>query len=131
CTLLFVSPGYELYGVGVLADMARRMLDLHRPQDALEISRLALDGARARRAPAPMLSMLYTREGWAYARMGRVQAYRRTVAQAEELLDGDTSESLPERARAIDHAELSGVVGARYRDRPEARRVGQERGGRQ
>ncbi|GAA3980995.1 helix-turn-helix domain-containing protein [Thermobifida alba] len=110
------GPGYELYGVGVLADMARQMLDLHRPQDALEISRLALDGARARRAPAPMMSMLYTREGWAYARMGRVQAYRRTVAQAEELLDGDTSESLPEWARTIDHAELSGVVGARYRD---------------
>lgn len=45
------GPDYELYGVGVLADMARQMLDLHRPQDALEISRLALDGARTRKAP--------------------------------------------------------------------------------
>jgi len=110
------GPGYELYGVGILADMARQMLDLHRPQDALEISRLALDGARSRKAPAPMMSMLYTREGWAYARLGRVQAFRRTVAQAEELLDGGDSEPLPEWARVIDHAELAGVVGARYRD---------------
>lgn len=110
------GPDYELYGVGVLADMARQMLDLHRPQDALEISRLALDGARTRKAPPAMMSMLYTREGWAYARMGRVQAYRRTVAQAEEMLENDTAEPLPEWVRTIDRAELSGVVGARYRD---------------
>ncbi len=110
------GPEYGLYGVGVLADMARQMLDLHRPQDALEISRLALDGARSRKAPAVLTAMLYTREGWAYARMGRAQAYRRTVAQAEEAIDGGARESLPGGGRTFDHAELSGVVGARYRD---------------
>jgi len=110
------GPEHRLYGVGVLADMARQMLDLHRPDDALDISRLALDSAHAHRAPERVLAMLRTREGWSYARMGRTEAYRRTVSQAEELLDGGGSGEVPDWARNFDHAELSGVVGARYRD---------------
>ncbi|WP_233570979.1 helix-turn-helix transcriptional regulator [Nocardiopsis sp. Huas11] len=107
---------HRLYGVGVLADMSRQMLDVNRPQDALEISRLALDGARACPAPAPVLAILRTREGWSYARMGLTEAYHRTVAQAEDLLGEGTEDDLPTWARNFDHAELSGVVGARYRD---------------
>jgi len=107
---------HRLYGVGVLADMARQMLDLHRPDDALDISRLALDSAHSNGAHQRVLAMLRTREGWSYARMGRTEAYRRTVAQAEDLLAGGGEGNIPDWARNFDQAELSGVVGARYRD---------------
>lgn len=110
------GPEHRLYGVGVLADMARQMLDLHRPDDALEISRLALDSADATGAPASVRAMLRTREGWSYARMGRPEAYRRTVVQAEDLLADGAGEWVPDWVGGFDHAELSGVVGARYRD---------------
>ncbi|MFC3997431.1 helix-turn-helix domain-containing protein [Nocardiopsis sediminis] len=111
------GPEHRLYGVGVLADMARQMLDLKRPQDALEISRLALDSAQAHAAPGIVLALLRTREGWSYARVGRAEAWRRSVAQAEDLLDNeDGSSEVPEWARSFDRAELAGVVGARYRD---------------
>ncbi len=110
------GPEHRLYGVGVLADMARQMLDVKRPQDALDISRLALDSAHAHQAPAQVLSLLRTREGWAYARMGRAEAFHRTVSQAEDLLGSGSEDGFPHWARNFDHAELSGVVGARYRD---------------
>ncbi|WP_159942362.1 hypothetical protein [Nocardiopsis sp. FR6] len=108
------GPEHRVYGLGVLADMARQMLDLHRPDDALDISRLALDGAAG--APARVRAMLRTREGWSYARMGRPEAYHRTVVQAEDLLAEGGSEEVPDWVGNFDHAELSGVVGARYRD---------------
>jgi hypothetical protein len=110
------GPEHRPYGVGVLADMARQMLDLHRPEDALDISRLALDSADSTGAPALVRAMLRTREGWSYARMGRSEAYRRTVIQAEDLLAGANGEEVPDWVGGFDHAELAGVVGARYRD---------------
>jgi len=48
--------------------------------------------------------------------MGRTTAYTRSVAQAEDLLEEGNGEELPSWARNFDHTELSGVVGARYRD---------------
>ncbi len=110
------GPEHRAYGVGVLADMARQMLDLHRPDDALDISRLALDSADATGAPARVRAMLRTREGWSYARMGRSEAYHRTVVQAETLLADANGEEVPDWLGGFDHAELAGVVGARYRD---------------
>ncbi|MCY9785196.1 helix-turn-helix domain-containing protein [Nocardiopsis sp. EMB25] len=110
------GPEHRLYGVGVLADMARQMLDTHNPQDALDISRIALDSAQTHNAPLPVLSLLRTREGWSYANMGRTAAYTRSVAQAEDLLSDAAAQQLPAWARNFDHAELAGVVGARYRD---------------
>jgi len=110
------GPEHKLYGVGVLADMARQMLDTKNPRDALDISRIALDSAQAHNAPPTVQAMLRTREGWSYAGMGRTAAYTRSVAQAEELLEEGNGEELPSWARNFDRAELSGVVGARYRD---------------
>ncbi|MFE1102378.1 helix-turn-helix domain-containing protein [Nocardiopsis alba] len=110
------GPEHTLYGVGVLADMARQMLDTKNPQEALDISRIALDSAHSHNAPSSVMAMLRTREGWSYAGMGRAAAYKRSVAQAEDLLESGAGEELPSWARNFDHAELAGVVGARYRD---------------
>ena len=110
------GPEHRLYGVGVLADMARQMLDTGHPNDALDLTRFALDSAHTDKAPLAALALLRTREGWSYARMGRANAFQRTVIQAEDLLAGAAQCDLPTWVRNFDHAELAGVVGARYRD---------------
>ncbi len=109
------GPDHRAYGIGVLADMARQMLDLHRPEDALDITRLALDGAESLGLPPAARALLRTREGWSYAHMGRSEAFRRSVHQAEDLL-AEGGEAPPLWAKSFDQAELAGVVGARYRD---------------
>ncbi|KWW98475.1 Uncharacterized protein LI90_96 [Carbonactinospora thermoautotrophica] len=75
------QAGDRLFGANVLADMARQMLDLDRPAEALDLVRLALDGVGAT-APGRVTAMLRTREAWAYAATRRVQAFHRAVGQA-------------------------------------------------
>src|SRR5262249_2418686 len=103
------------FGANILASMARQLLYMGRPDDALELIRLAEDGARGR-APGAVWSMLRTREAWAYAKLGRVQAFRRATGEAEEALaDADRSND-PYWIRYLDEAELAGVTGGRLLD---------------
>ncbi|WP_249187744.1 hypothetical protein [Nocardiopsis sp. MG754419] len=111
----YAGPEHAPFGIRVLADMARQMLDLHHPEDALDITRLALDQAASLGAPPAVRALLRTREGWSYAHMGRTASFERTVGQAEDLLAGDEG-TRPEWSHGLDEAELAGVVGARYRD---------------
>ncbi|MFC0040668.1 helix-turn-helix domain-containing protein [Actinomadura rayongensis] len=106
-------PRGRLLGAHVLAALARQQLDRDQPGDALDIVRLAFDGAGAD-APAQLRAMLRTREAWAYARTGRVQAYHRAVGLAAEQLDV-ASDNVPYFVRSFDRAELAGTVGAGYR----------------
>ncbi|WP_431871999.1 hypothetical protein [Nocardiopsis eucommiae] len=109
------GPEHRAYGIGVLADMARQMLDLHRPEDALDLIRLALDKSESLGLAPVARSLLRTREAWSYAHMGRAAAFRRSVHQAEDLFS-QGGDDLPLWARSFNGAELSGVIGARYRD---------------
>jgi tetratricopeptide (TPR) repeat protein len=106
--------GDRLLGANILADMARQLLDLNYPYDALELIRLALDAVQ-REAPGRVLAMLRTREAWAYAAMGRVQAFHRAAAVAQECFAQPTGD-VPYWLRHFDEAELAGVIGARMRD---------------
>jgi hypothetical protein len=98
----------------VLGDMARQMLDLLRPDDALELVRIGLDGVGPK-APGRLRAMLRTREAWAYAVTGRTQAFHRAADLAWEAF-GETGPAEPYRLARFDAAELNGVIGARYRD---------------
>lgn len=98
----------------VLGDMARQMLDLHRPGDALELVRIALDGVGPR-APGRLRAMLRTREAWAHAVAGRTQAFHRAAGMAWDAFS-DAGRAEPYRLKRFDAAELHGVIGARYRD---------------
>lgn len=103
------------FGANILASMARQLLYMGRPGDALELIRLAEDGGNGR-APGAVWSMLHTREAWAYAKLGRVQAFRRATGKAEDALaDADRSED-PYWIRYFDEAELAGVTGGRLLD---------------
>jgi transcriptional regulator with XRE-family HTH domain/tetratricopeptide (TPR) repeat protein len=110
------QAGDRLFGVGILANMARQLLDLGRQGDALELVRLALDGVH-RHAPGRVQAMLRTREAWAYAGMGRVQAFHRAVGQARDsFAAAPVDQPHPHWVANFDEAELAGVIGARYRD---------------
>ncbi|GAB2697330.1 hypothetical protein [Kitasatospora kifunensis] len=61
--------------------------------------------------------MLYTREAWAYAAMGRVAAFRRATNQArEELASGEQASDEPYWISYFNKAELAGVTGGRLLD---------------
>jgi len=103
------------FGANILASMARQLLYMGRPDDALELIRLAEDGTKGRAAGA-VWSMLQTREAWAYVKIGRVQAFRRATGKAEDALAGADRSEDPYWIRYFDEAELAGVTGGRLLD---------------
>ncbi|MHB6904868.1 helix-turn-helix domain-containing protein [Streptomyces sp. DB-54] len=109
------AAGDARFGANVLAGMARQMLYVNRPQDALELVRLAQDGVRTTAGPR-LRAMLHTREAWAYAAMGRHAAFHRATRQAEETLTSASTEEEPYWIGYFDSAELAGVTGGRLLD---------------
>ncbi|TMR99606.1 hypothetical protein EJK15_06715 [Nonomuraea basaltis] len=99
------------FGAGILASMARQLLYLGRPGDALELVRLALDGTRTSEM-ARLRAMLHTREAWAYVGLGRVEAFRRATGTAEEMFANASGDE----GTSFNEAELAGVTGGRYLD---------------
>ncbi|MGW4411987.1 hypothetical protein ACWEJ6_48830 [Nonomuraea sp. NPDC004702] len=108
------SAGERPFGASVLASMARQLLYLDQPQDALALTRLALDGVKSTATPR-LRAMLHTREAWSYAKMGRPESFKRATGEAEqaftEISPGDPD---PEWIRYFVEAELAGVTGGRY-----------------
>lgn len=106
------ASGDRAFGANVLAGMARQLLYLGRPTEALELIRLAQDGSRGH-APPTVVAMLHTREAWAYARQGRVTAFRRATDKAQDALIESRHEDNPYWIAYFDQAELEGVTGGR------------------
>lgn len=109
------AGGDLMFGANVLAGMARQMLYRDRPQDALELVRLAQQGSRDI-AGARIRAMLHTREAWAYAAMGRPGAFHRATDQAREALAAAEQGEEPYWIAYFDDAELAGVTGGRLLD---------------
>ncbi len=106
--------GDRPFGASILASMARQLLYLDKPRDALELVRLALDGVRVTGTPR-LRAMLRTREAWAYAALGRPEAFKRATDAAHEAF-GEIRDSDPDPGwiAYFDAAELAGVTGGRY-----------------
>lgn len=112
-----------------LAGMARQLLSLdhygtvaqregaerERATDALELIRFALDRFGDRVSPT-VRSMLYTREAWAYGKLGRPTAFRRGCDRAHEAFENSNSDADPHWIGYFDAAELSGTIGGRLLD---------------
>jgi len=109
------SAGDYAFAANVLAGMARQLLCLGRPDDALELVRLAQDIAHGYATPT-VQAMLYTREAWAYAQRGRISAFWRATSKAEEALTGAKQAEDPYWISYFDAAELAGTTGGRLLD---------------
>lgn len=106
------AGGDRLWGANTLAAMARQLLYAGRPTDALDLVRLAQDGARDEAGPR-LRAMLHTREAWALAAIGRTAAFGRATEQARQALSEVASDDEPYWISYFDEAELAGVTGGR------------------
>ncbi|MGW4437730.1 DNA-binding protein NsdB [Streptomyces sp. NPDC004596] len=77
-----------------LSRAARQMVHLGRPDDALDLMKLAQSGAGERLQPRTK-AMFHTIEAWAQASMGKGQAMRRTLGRAEDLFVSDRQDVEP------------------------------------
>ncbi|MFD5553638.1 hypothetical protein ACFWIA_07340 [Streptomyces sp. NPDC127068] len=98
-----------------LSRAARQMVHLGRPDDALDLMKLAQSGSGDETLPRTR-AMLYTIEAWAQASMGRGQAMRRTLGHAEDLFGSDRSDVPPPSwMQMFDEADLHGMQALAYR----------------
>jgi transcriptional regulator with XRE-family HTH domain len=108
--------GDRVLGANILAAMARQLLYLDRPNDALELVRLAQDGSRNHATPK-VRAMLYTREAWCYAHLGRIEGFRRATCLAEDTYtEANKDDADPYWISYFDAAELAGTTGGRVLD---------------
>ncbi|HEY5833079.1 hypothetical protein [Streptomyces sp.] len=98
-----------------LSRAARQMVHLGRPDDALDLMKLAKSGSGDTALPRTR-AMLQTVEAWAQASMGRGQAMRRTLGEAEELFASDRGDVPPPSwMQNFDEADLHGMHALAYR----------------
>ncbi|MBD0708710.1 MULTISPECIES: hypothetical protein [unclassified Streptomyces] len=98
-----------------LSRAARQMVHLGRPGEALDLMKLAKDGAGERVLPRTQ-AMFHTIEAWAQASLGRGQAMRRTLGEAEQLFVSDRQdEKAPDWMQTFDEADMHGMQALAYR----------------
>ncbi|MFE3323490.1 hypothetical protein [Streptomyces sp. NPDC059176] len=98
-----------------LSRAARQMVHLGRPDDALDLMKLAKSGSGDETLPRTH-AMLRTIEAWAQASMGRGQAMRRTLGEAEELFVSDKGDvPAPSWMQMFDEADMHGMQALAYR----------------
>jgi hypothetical protein len=98
-----------------LSRAARQMVHLGRPEDALDLMKLAKSGSGENTLPRTR-AMLYTVEAWAQASMGRGQAMRRTLGEAADLFVSDRGDVPPPSwILNFDEADLHGMQALAYR----------------
>ncbi|NBM17443.1 hypothetical protein [Streptomyces sp. GC420] len=98
-----------------LSRYARQMVHLGRPDEALDLMKLAKSGSGDETLPRTR-AMLYTVEAWAQASMGRGQAMRRTLGKAEELFASDKGDVPPPSwMQFFGEADLFGMQALAYR----------------
>lgn len=109
------------FAANVLAAMARQLLYLDQASDAIELVRLAQDSS-AGHATAKVRAMLHTREAWAYAKLGRITAFRRATDRAHEAIAEAGADDEPYWINYFGEAELAGVTGGRLLELAHQRR---------
>jgi hypothetical protein len=98
-----------------LSRAARQMVHLGRPEDALDLMRLAASGSGEQALPRTR-AMLLTVEAWAHASMGQGQVMRRTLGRAEELFAADRGDvPPPDWMQHFDEADLHGMQALAFR----------------
>ncbi|MQS06685.1 hypothetical protein FNX48_005685 [Streptomyces sp. IF17] len=110
------EAGDRPLGALVLSQMARQMIHLGRPADALELVTLAQYGGREN-AGSRLLAMLHALEARARASLGQTTRCRRAVDTADEVFaEIDPREHEPDWIAFFTLAELHVENGCAYRD---------------
>ncbi|WP_431782965.1 transcriptional repressor NsdA [Streptomyces chumphonensis] len=111
------EAGDRPFGSYVLSNMARQMIHLNRPDDALELIHLAQYGGRDG-ATARTQAMLYAMEARAHANLGQPKQCHRAVRLAvETFADADPAqEAEPDWISFFSEAELNAENAHSYRD---------------
>ncbi|MEU3528688.1 hypothetical protein AB0E62_33375 [Streptomyces sp. NPDC038707] len=98
-----------------LSRAARQMVHLGRPDEALDLMKLAQSGAGDRLQPRTK-AMFHTIEAWAQAAMGKGQAMRRTLGRAEDLFVADRRDAAtPGWMQTFKDEDLYGMQALAYR----------------
>lgn len=98
-----------------LSRAARQLVHLGKPDEALDLMKLAQSGSGDQVLPRTK-AMLYTVEAWAHASMGKGQAMRRTLGQAEDLFVSErTDDPLPSWMSTFKEEDLYGMQALSYR----------------
>ncbi|MGW2963940.1 DNA-binding protein NsdB [Streptomyces sp. NPDC001220] len=98
-----------------LSRAARQMVHIGRPDEALDLMKLAQSGSGHEVLPRTQ-AMFHTIEAWAQASMGKGQAMRRTLGQAESLFVSDRSDVPPPSwMQMFNEADLYGMQALAYR----------------
>ncbi|BBC97840.1 hypothetical protein ACFYMX_02060 [Streptomyces griseofuscus] len=98
-----------------LSRAARQMVHLGRPGEALDLMKLAQSGGGERLQPRTK-AMFHTIEAWAQAAMGKGQAMRRTLGQAEDLFVADRGDGEPlDWMQTFKAEDLYGMQALAYR----------------
>jgi hypothetical protein len=98
-----------------LSRAARQMVHLGRPDEALDLMKLAKSGSGEATLPRTR-AMLHTIEAWAQASLGRGQAMRRTLGEAEELFVSDKGDVPPPSwMQMFDEADMHGMQALAFR----------------
>ncbi|MYU24825.1 hypothetical protein [Streptomyces sp. SID8352] len=98
-----------------LSRAARQMVHLGRPDEALDLLKLARTGSGEEALPRTR-AMFHTVEAWAQASMGRGQAMRRTLGLAEELFVSDRGDVPPPSwMQLFNEADLYGMQALAHR----------------
>lgn len=104
------------FGSYVLSNMARQMIHLHRPEDALELVYLAQYGGRDGATPRTQ-AMLYAMEARAFANMGQPKQCHRAARMAEAVFEEvDVYDGDPDWISFFSEAELNAENAHSYRD---------------
>ncbi len=109
------EAGDEPLGANILTTMSRQMIHLGRPEDALDLLRLAQDGSRGAATPTTMAAV-HAVTARAHANKGEVQECRRAVAMAEDTFADSNPKEDPNWIKYFSAAELAAENGHSYRD---------------
>ena len=101
-------------GVEVLSRMARQLVHVDRPREALSLIALARRGSGSRLAPMAS-AMLSTCESWAHATLGDVDAVDRAVGAAQATFSRADPAATPGWLSYFDRAGLEGMAALSYR----------------
>ncbi|MFJ4686841.1 hypothetical protein [Streptomyces sp. NPDC088789] len=97
-----------------LSRAARQMVHLGKPDEALDLMKLAQSGSGDRVLPRTR-AMFHTIEAWAQASMGQGQAMRRTLGRAEDLFVSKTDMETPIWMQTFKDEDLYGMQALAYR----------------